>query len=390
MRDSGVTKGRGGRRAHLAAAAGVAMVVLAAAAIGCGGSSTNIFPFAGVWVANSGGPNVLHFSGSEISQLSGNLNVPPKTQLNSGVFISPQDTVFDSGANLWVVDGGTNDGKGTGAAVYKFTSTQLAHLNSTPAPTPAFIVTGPVGGPAFFKFPQFAAFDTGGNLWVSDSANNEIFEFTAAQLSSSTGFAVLPSAVLVGSVAGVFNAPLGMAFDSSGNLWVENNGGTTIVEIAEATLAAASGITLVTPATILTSVVAGGFQTINNPWGILFDAKGNMWITNEQLSVSACSGNVVEFTAAAIGGGGLLTPPPNVMITPTAVSATQSLCDPNGISMNTFGNITVANAANNSLAEYTAAQLVAGGAIAPNLFINGTTTLLSAPTGLSYGPLFLQ
>jgi hypothetical protein len=362
-------------------------MLLAMQAMGCGSSSnTQILPFAGVWVANSGGANVLHFTGTE-AQLSGNLNIAPKTFLNSGVFVSPQDTLFDSNDSLWVVDGGLNDGLGTGAAVYKFVGAQLSSLNSQPAPAPSFIIKA-LTGASTFNFPQFAAFDNKGDLWVSDAGNSLLFEFTASQLAAASGVAIAPFAVLT-SVA--FNGPLGMAFDGSNNLWILNNGGTTIVEVTAAQLAAATGLTSIVPATVLASAaIPGGLPTINNPWGIVFDGSGNMWITNEQLSVSNHSGSVVEFTAASIAGGGILTPLPNVVITQNAVAGTLSLFDPNGIGMNAAGNIVVANAGNNSVALYTPDQTGSSGSPVPHLFLSGGTTTLNAPTGLVYGPLSLQ
>jgi hypothetical protein len=75
---------------------------------------------------------------------------------------------------------------------------------------------------------------------------------------------------------------------------------------------------------------------------------------------------------------------------PTAVGATSSLCDPNGITMNGAGDIVVANAVGNSLAYYTASQIISSGALKPQTFIVGAATLLNAPTGLVFGPLSLQ
>ena len=58
---------------------GAVMAVIAAIAIGCGGSSSTIVPFAGVWVANGGGADALHFTGAELN-LTGNVNINPKTK----------------------------------------------------------------------------------------------------------------------------------------------------------------------------------------------------------------------------------------------------------------------------------------------------------------------
>jgi len=382
MKADNVEKRNWFRGKGLMAAVGATMAVIAAIVIGCGGSSnTNIAPFAGVWVANGGGADVLHFSGVEL-HLSGLSNVPPKQTLNTATLTNPQDTLFDNGGGLWVVDGGVGDGTGAKAALFHYTAVQLAHLNSTSNPTPAIVIRS-----ASFNFPQFAAFDGGGNLWVSDSANNEIFKFSATQVATSIGVPIVPVATLTNAS---FNGPLGIAFDGGGNLWIENNGGTTVVEVAQAVLAAATGTTAVAFATTLNSSVVGGLETINNPWGIVFDADGDMWITNEQLSVGACAGTVVEFSAASITGGANLTPAPEVVLAPTAVGTTSSLCDPNGITMNKAGTIVVANAAGNSLARYNPSQTGTSGSPTPGLLIFGAKTNLNGPTGLIYGPLSLQ
>jgi streptogramin lyase len=165
---------------------------------------------------------------------------------------------------------------------------------------------------------------------------------------------------------------------------------STILEISAATLAAASGPTPALATTILTSTTVGGLASINNPWGILFDASGDMWFTNEQLSVSACSGSVVEFAAGTFTGSLALAPVPKVLITQIPVSGTQSLCDPNGITMNSGGNIVVANAAGNSLSEYIQSQTTSSGNPTPHTFIVGAATALNAPTGLTYGPISLK
>jgi len=50
----------------------------------------------------------------------------------------------------------------------------------------------------------------------------------------------------------------------------------------------------------------------------------------------------------------------------------------------------VANAAGDSLAEYTAAQITSSGNLTPHTFIVGAATALKAPTGLTYGPISLK
>lgn len=299
-----------------------------------------------------------------------------------------------------MVDGG--NGAGVGSAVFRFLFSQVASLNTTPNPAPNFVIKAITGTPTF-AFPQFAAFDAAGNLWVSDSATNPIaagevgaiFKFSTKQLGTGAGFSGTPAAAFTNPAIGprVFNGPLGIAFDASGNLWVNNNGGNTIVEIAAAVVSAAAGTSTPAIATTLTTNIPppGGLANINSPWGILFDSSGNMWITNEQLSVAvppACSGSVVEFTKAAISGGGTITPTANVVITQTAVAGRSSLCDPMGITMNTSGDIVVSNFG--WLSEYDASQITSSGNPAPHTLVAGLATLLNSPAGLTYGPLSLK
>ena len=383
------------RVSGLVTVAGAVMMLLAIGTMGCGGGgNSGVAPFAGVWVANSMVPtDALHFPGTDFV-IAGAFPFPPIPRLTSP-FVAPQDTLFRPGNNFWVVDGG--NGRGFGAAVSRFLFNQVASLNTTPAPAPNLILKALVG-PVNFQFPQFAAFDAAGNLWVSDSAANAIFKFSRAQLLLASGIGLTPAAVLTNGRVGpqAFSAPLGIAFDSAGNLWVANNFAgplvvSNIVEISQTALSVAAGVTPVLPRTVLNSrPVPGGLPSIANPWGILFDSSGNMWFTNEQLAVSGCSGTVVKFAAGSFTGLGSVSPAPAVVIGQTAVGGSSSLCDPNGITMNRAGNIVVANAAGNSLAEYTASQITSSGNPTPHTFVVGLATLLNGPAGLTYGPVSLK
>ena len=97
---------------------------------------------------------------------------------------------------------------------------QLAALETTHNPEPAAIITS-----TSLAFPQQSVFDSKGNQWVSDHNNNTILVFTAAQMMATGTNATVP-AVVISSAA--FNGPLGIVFDSAGNLWVANNGGVPI------------------------------------------------------------------------------------------------------------------------------------------------------------------
>ncbi|HUA34927.1 MAG TPA: hypothetical protein VMA09_15065 [Candidatus Binataceae bacterium] len=382
-------------------------------AASCGGSSNSFFFLGdGVWVADQVAAQVDEFTSGQLGV--GTKNTPPRkiitntTGTVAPTFTAPQDTLFDSNKNLWVIDGGDQMDDGT-ALVFEFTSKQLSSPGGTLNLTPTqFITTDD------FVFPQFAVFDSEGNLWVSDTGANEIFEFSAAQLAGPPGN-VTPTLTLTDDDE--FDMPLGMAFDSSGDLWVANNGSTPgngfgLLEFDAATLAASTGP--ITSDANFASVTTGqGTDSLNAPWGLSFDGNGDLFVTNEQpdfapsaeptsdaLQAQAApaatptigQGTVVEFSAAQIAAATTgAAPTPVAAIVPHAVGGTASLDDPNGVSVDTKLNfLIVANdggdAESPSLSRYNLSAIGAGGQLVPNSFVSGANTTLAAPTGLIVGP----
>jgi hypothetical protein len=99
-----------------------------------------------LWVANSGGPNVLEFSAGQLF-FKGTFSGKPKQIDESGVFVSPQDTLFDKAGDLWVVDGG--NGVSVGEGVFEFSREEINRLQENPDPTPVFAITNSGGVPGF-------------------------------------------------------------------------------------------------------------------------------------------------------------------------------------------------------------------------------------------------
>ncbi len=371
-------------------------IALAVMAGGCGSDHsssphTTAHPIVpninGLWVANSGGPNVLQFLDKQVGA-DGVVNQAPHLILNSGspAFTSPQNPLFDPSGNLWIVDGGT---AGAGEGVFEFTQAQLQALHLTPSPTPAFAITNSGGVPGF-NFPQFAVFDTAGDLFVEDTGANVIDAYSAMQLTATSGTGLAPACVFSSTD---FNGPLGALFDSAGNLFVAQNGGTTIVRINAADLsltnpACTPGPVALTPEVILSSdtPAAGTPPSINGPWGLALDANGDLWVSNEQLipPSGVAPGTVVEFASADITTSG--TPTPVVTLTTTTINTVDTIDDPQGIAFSGGGDLAVANDANSTIAVFSPAQLGTGGNVVPQTLISGTKTKLKAPTGLIFGP----
>jgi sugar lactone lactonase YvrE len=82
--------------------------------------------------------------------------------------------------------------------------------------------------------PSTIVFDGGGNLWVTNFNINTIFEYTRSQLQKIKKHTPTPTVIISQDIGANLSGPEGMAFDSSGNLWVGAENGQVIVEYTSA------------------------------------------------------------------------------------------------------------------------------------------------------------
>ncbi|MDQ2766700.1 MAG: hypothetical protein M3Y30_06045, partial [Gemmatimonadota bacterium] len=178
-----------------------------------------------------------------------------------------------SGA-LWV-------GKWNGANLAEgFTSPQLAAAGSK-------VAADTIGAGASSPTISGTAFDSVGNLWVTDYINQQIMKFTPAQLASGVSAPVV--------VIATQKEPWGIAFDAHGNLWVSFYNGNNVLQYAASDVSAWSGA-LTDPAPALT------VATPNGPLSIAFDSHENLWVAGFDVPVT------YEIAAASINASGSLVP----------------------------------------------------------------------------------
>ena len=77
------------------------------------------------------------------------------------------------------------------------------------------------------------ASDTSGNLYIADTANNQIIMVTAAGVitrygSGAAGFTPFTDTTVLSDAVVKFNAPVGVATDASGNVYVADTGNNRI------------------------------------------------------------------------------------------------------------------------------------------------------------------
>jgi hypothetical protein len=119
------------------------------------------------------------------------------------------------------------------------------------------------------------------------------------------------------------------------------------------------------------SVTLSGSNTqLSGPDAIAFDPDGNLWVAN------VGSNTLIEFTAAQLVSGGNVAPAGD-----TISGGATDLNFPFDLAIDTTGNIYVANYSGNSITVYDVGNQ--SGNVAPNQNIVGAATLLSSPVGVA-------
>ena|GEM_PF-1919213 len=205
-------------------------------------------------------------------------------------FDSPMGVTVDGSGNVYVADAGNH-------TIRKVTSsgavTTLAGLAGS------FGSAEGTGSGARFAHPSGVAVDASGNVYVADEDNHTIRMVTPSGV-------VTTMAGLAGSLGSVdgtgsgarFNNPSGVAVDASGNVYVADQGNSTIRKVT------ASGVVTTLAGRVGTAGSADGtgsearFQV---PHGIAVDGSGNVYVTDEcdRLRRVTPAGVVTTLTAGS-------------------------------------------------------------------------------------------
>ena len=88
--------------------------------------------------------------------------------------------------------------------------------------------------------PSGVAVDSSGNVWVADTSNRRILQYKASTIAGYTPGVALSADLVLGQVnfttrsfgtfATMLNSPSGVAVDSSGNVWVADQGNHRVLE----------------------------------------------------------------------------------------------------------------------------------------------------------------
>ena len=223
--------------------------------------------------------------------------------------------------------------------------------------------------------PSGLAFDKSGNIYVADYGNNAIRKITPTGVGSTfaggSGPGV-PGFVDDTGTAAKFNSPSCVVVDTLGNVYVTDAGNNVIRKITSAgvvTTFAGSG-------TIGFVNGTGTLASFYFPTGIAIDASGNLYIAdsgNNQIRKITPAGVVTTFAGSGAQG---------------SVDATGTLASfnyPEGLAIDTSGNLYIGDSGNNKIRKITSARVVttlAGTGNAAHVDSIGTLASFNFPCGV--------
>jgi DNA-binding beta-propeller fold protein YncE len=153
-------------------------------------------------------------------------------------------------------------------------------------------------GDGQFEQPRGVAIDPFGNVWVADHENHRVQKFTA------TGhflgkFGAGGGDGSLGGGWGEFNSPRGLSSDAAGNIYVADDANHRIVKLAnDGTFLAMWGRPDLQP--------GSGDGEFNLPYGTAVDARGHLWVAdtlNNRLVEMTTDGVVLAKYGAGGGDG---------------------------------------------------------------------------------------
>ena len=208
--------------------------------------------------------------------------------------------------------------------------------------------TDATGSAARFNSPSGVSVDTAGNVFVADYGNQTIRKVTSAGVVTTfAGFAGSAGTADATGSAARFYIPAGVSVDRAGNVFVADFGNHTIRKVTSAgvvtTLAGLAGSFGITDGT-------GSAARFYYPWSVSVDTFGNVFVADRD-----------NHTIRKVTSAGVVTTLAGLARSAGSTDGTGSAArfnTPYGVSVDTAGNVFVADTYNHTIRKVTSAGVV--------------------------------
>jgi tripartite motif-containing protein 71 len=223
-------------------------------------------------------------------------------------------------------------------------------------------VKGVVESTASFNWAQGVAYDpANGNVWVANTRNNRIDEFTTAGVK----VASCPNTTRLTSS---FNWPMAISFSPSGTMFVADTFNNRVEAVSVSQCTASS---TVTPLWSIGTRGTGTSQFIK-PWDVVYDTA-----LNAVLVTDTDNSRIVSLNASTGAWNGVLPI--------TKGTAAGDVTQPEGIAVDSAGHIWIADTGNNRIEEYLSTGVFNNQMIGTyGCCYSAPNTEFNAPQGLAF------
>ncbi len=205
-----------------------------------------------------------------------------ETGTEPGKLKNPWGVAVNSEGKLWVVDSANS---------------RVEEFSSSGSYITKFGEAG--SGNGQLKEPEGIALDSAGHIWIADTGNNRVEEFSSAG-------AFMASVGSLGTESGKFKAPTALAFDPKGNMWVADGGNNRIEKFdKEAKYSSEFGSAGTEPGKLAA------------PMGIAVDSGEHIWVAdtgNNRIQEFSTTGSLLKRFGGFGAGEGQLNAPIDLKI----------------------------------------------------------------------------
>ena len=203
---------------------------------------------------------------------------------------------------------------------------------------------GSSGGGSQSNDPAGVAFDSKGDLFAADVTNDRVVEYAPSSPTSypRTGTVVAGTGT-AGTGLNQLSGPTGLAVDAAGDLFVSDSLNNRVMEY---TYNATTGSYASSGKVVAGTGTAGsGLTQLSNPHGIALDAHGDLFVADsgnnrvEEFAYNSASGSYATTATTVAGAGG-------------SGSGANQLNEPSAVALDAKGDLFVADMVNGRVMEY--------------------------------------